>query len=263
MGSSIGNSLSTTGGIASQSSSTVFHLNAAQPIASQASKVSIVRRLSSAIMGVSGGLAGGSSSKALPVTRTLETLVIGCAGAGKTLLLKALHLSSGFRVTRKLNRLKKDSTRTNVNAITVPTVGVETMSCSLGATKLNFREVGSSMCTMWSSYYAQVSTVVFVIDASNFSRLAMSASELLSVFHELQNKKTCTRLFIVLNKMDLSSDDEVSRVIAFLRLGQLCRDYAGFFDVEDVEDVATVMRVSAVDGVGVDELLEELGKSEA
>ena len=133
-------------------------------------------------------------------------------------------------------------------------------SCSYDSVKLNFSEVGSALSRMWPSYYPAFETILFVIDASNFVNLAGPASELLALFYQLQENHKPTRVIIVLNKMDLSNEVDVKQIEAFLRLQQLCRDYADFFGVENKDDIAKVHKVSAVNGVGVDELLEVLAK---
>ena len=75
-------------------------------------------------------------------------------------------------------------------------------------------------------------------------------------------------LAVILNKQDLSSNDEVSKIAAFLRLRSLCADYSTEFSPRggggsgggQVDGggggACRVFTMSAVTGFGVEEFLE-------
>ena len=83
---------------------------------------------------------------------------------------------------------------------------------------------------MWPSYYEQSNTIFFVLDVSNYTRIAGPATEITTMFHLL--KVAIARwskpkpVAILLNKADIATVEDVERVSTFLRLDELCEDYA-------------------------------------
>ena len=121
-----------------------------------------------------------------------SVLVVGCANAGKSLLVKQMCARSkagavpGFG---KYNRKKRsvDDNRKNKNGKNVdgavrletqPTVGVEIDSLDAGKKGVVLlREVGSPMMAMWSSYFEDCDAVIFIVSRGDRLRLAESAVE--------------------------------------------------------------------------------------
>ncbi len=79
-----------------------------------------------------------------------EVLCIGCAGVGKTLLVK------------QLKRLCSASAQSGdaVNVETEPTVGVELDRIRSDGVSCVIREVGAAMMPTWPSYFRSAATVM-------------------------------------------------------------------------------------------------------
>lgn len=169
----------------------------------------------------------GNPSRAL-FNQTKNILVIGCKNAGKSLLLRNISRTCEVRTLRKLN--KNQNTINSLPALTiqtVPTIGVENVTCTFDNQPLAFREVGSQLSPMWPSYFEQSSTVVFVLDVSNYSKIAGPATEIMSMLHGLMTSQSGKpkSIAIVLNKSDVASAEDVEKVTTFLRLQELCDAY--------------------------------------
>ena len=140
---------------------------------------------------------------------------------------------------------------------TTPTSGVQTSTSTYDNVPLCFREVGSAIS--WHHSLERSNVVFFVVDASNLTRMSGPASEIESLFHRmkasLRSSQKLKPIAIVLNKTDVSTSFDLSSISRFLRLKELCTDYANAAGVSKVTDAASVFEVSAYTGHNIDSLL--------
>ncbi|GMH66718.1 hypothetical protein TL16_g10999 [Triparma laevis f. inornata] len=199
----------------------------------------------------------GNPSRAL-FNQTKNILVIGCKNAGKSLLLRNISRTCEVRTMRKLN--KHQNTINSLPALTiqtVPTIGVENATCTFDNQPLAFREVGSQLSPMWPSYFEQSSTIVFVLDVSNCSKISGPATEIQSMFHNLMSGQSGKPkgVAIVLNKSDVASAEDVEKVTGFLRVKELCEEYSKHYNVPKNQHLAIVLEISSSTGYNIQELL--------
>ena len=127
-----------------------------------------------------------------------EILCLGCAGVGKTSLIKQL---------KQLKQLGQSSASAADAAAAFepeePTVGVELDRMTLGddRTAAVIREVGAAMMATWPSYVPACRCLMFVVDRSNHAQLASAAAELHKLIALLP---AATPVVVVLNKCDRS-----------------------------------------------------------
>eukprot|EP00696_Hemimastix_kukwesjijk_P018100 gnl/Hemi2/6895_TR2350_c0_g1_i1.p1 gnl/Hemi2/6895_TR2350_c0_g1~~gnl/Hemi2/6895_TR2350_c0_g1_i1.p1 ORF type:complete len:209 (-),score=56.72 gnl/Hemi2/6895_TR2350_c0_g1_i1:91-717(-) len=117
-----------------------------------------------------------------------DVLLVGCEGAGKSLL------------TKRLMNLKAAPPGTQVAYTTFPTVGVELDEVHGEKASVLVREVGGVFVNLWANYFGGCQMVVFVVDASNSAQLAAAYVELLNILRAeaLASKP----LLLLLNKTD-------------------------------------------------------------
>lgn len=170
-------------------------------------------------------------------------LVLGPEEAGKTLMLKRLQT-----ITSQMN-LPQAQRQPDLGEAppTIPTVGVNLVSVNLYRKKYTFRELGGAMGPIWSNYFKDASMLMYVIDASNRTKVAASCIQLLDV---LSSKQTQTLpVALIFNKVDNSSSMSMTELLSILRLNDviLCAR----------QDI-TVIETSFRNGQGMDEILKWL-----
>uniref|UniRef100_A0A7S2N4B1 ADP-ribosylation factor-like protein 16 n=1 Tax=Haptolina brevifila TaxID=156173 RepID=A0A7S2N4B1_9EUKA len=161
-----------------------------------------------------------------------EVLLIGCEGAGKTLLCRHLTKMS----TGDTSALK---------AVTQPSIGVEIADLAHGKHSFTMREVGGIMQPVWPEYYEACAAVVLMADGATTMGAAMATVELRDILSAptLAEK----RVLLLLNKQDLSSALPEPSVGLLMGLPAI-EAAAG--------DRLRVLRVSALHGAGLAEVLE-------
>ena len=119
--------------------------------------------------------------------------MVGCEGAGKTLLCRQLE-----RCCRP--KEKKKAEAPPVNAATQPSVGVELLDLVYRRKAFSVREVGGVMQPVWPRYFEACSAVVFVADASSSAAASAAAIEWYNLLLAPALKKK--PLLLLLNKQD-------------------------------------------------------------
>lgn len=152
------------------------------------------------------------------VKSMVEILVIGCAGTGKSLLLKKLKCWNKTSITKKNasqangqidldGSIEEDPAaglyERNVDVpATKPTIG--TNVCNVNLSKqprdIVLKEIGGSMAPLWKSSYKDASKVIYFVDVSNSTQISASTSLLYEVLdsEELRDAP----ILLVLNKID-------------------------------------------------------------
>ena len=149
------------------------------------------------------------------------------------------------------------------------------------ATSLCFQEVGSSLSSMWSTYFERSDMIVFVLDMSNFSKMSETHCQLDLLFETLQEVKKIKAderdseiiererpkpVAIILNKSDLASSTMISEIKDFLRLEDICAEYIRSSQEElncsprmgESDSIINVYRVSSSTGSNIEHCLHAI-----
>lgn len=205
-----------------------------------------------------------SSSPLNLIQKVRSVLLVGPASAGKTLFLKSLVRSCEVFTMRKIKKFHALHLKSlpNLTTSTIPTVGVETSSCTYDSLPLSIREVGSALAPMWPEYLDTSSIIFFIVDSSSLVRASVAKVELCNMFNCLMKapNKTAKPIAIILNKVDLSNPSQIASLNDYLRLDELCENYRKW---GGGEEVAKVFELSAFTGHNVENVLQWLRKSGA
>ncbi|KAK2112362.1 ADP-ribosylation factor-like protein 16 [Saguinus oedipus] len=135
-------------------------------------------------------------------------LLLGATGVGKTLLVKRLQdilpLSSG---DGKGDLGEPPPTR--------PTVGTN-LTDIVAQRKITIRELGGCMGPIWSSYYGNCRSLLFMMDASNPTQLSASCVQLLGLLSAEQLAEAS--VLILFNKIDLPCYMSTEEMKSLIRL---------------------------------------------
>ena len=153
---------------------------------------------------------------------TIECLILGAEGTGKTLLLKKLvsKTSKTKKKTPKSRNVGSEEPSCDGILPTIPTVGtnIEDLKLSKGVT-CKLREYGGSMAPLWNSAYGRCNMVVFVVDASNSTQISASTMLLLDVLTAKPLEKKPVLIFF--NKMDSLFGMSLTELKSVMRLGDV------------------------------------------
>ncbi|XP_040294641.1 ADP-ribosylation factor-like protein 16 [Bufo bufo] len=166
-------------------------------------------------------------------------LVLGPSGVGKTLLMKRLQ---------KL--CAKESADLGDAPPTQPTVGTNLTDLTIQRTRVTVREVGGSMVPIWPSYYEDCRTVVFIVDAANPYQVSASCIQLLSMLSA--PALSTVSVLLVFNKTDLPCCMLLAEMKSLFRLDDI---------IACAKQPITVMETSALEGTGLQEVLQWLHSS--
>lgn len=166
----------------------------------------------------------------------LVSLLLGATGVGKSLLVK---------------RLQKLSSRNGKGDLgdpppTRPTVGTN-LTDIVAQKKITIRELGGCMGPIWSSYYGNCHSLLFMVDASNPTQLSASCVQLLGLLsaEELANAS----VLILFNKIDLPCYMTIEEMKSLIRLPDL---------IACAKQNITTLEISAWKGTGLSDVLRWL-----
>ncbi|EDL34753.1 mCG2121 [Mus musculus] len=156
-------------------------------------------------------------------------LLLGAAGVGKTLLVKRLqNLSSG---DGKGDLGEPPPTR--------PTVGTN-LTDIVAHRKITIRELGGCMSPIWSSYYGNCHSLLFMMDASNPTQLSASCMQLLGLLSAEELEKAS--VLILFNKIDLPCYMTMEEMKSLMRLPDI---------IACAKQNITAVEISARNGTGL------------
>ncbi|XP_036052437.1 ADP-ribosylation factor-like protein 16 [Onychomys torridus] len=156
-------------------------------------------------------------------------LLLGAAGVGKTLLVKRLQkLSSG---DGEGDLGEPPPTR--------PTVGTN-LTDIVAHRKITIRELGGCMSPIWSSYYGNCHSLLFVMDASNPTQLSASCMQLLGLLSAEELSKAS--VLILFNKTDLPCHMTTEEIKSLMRLPDI---------IACAKQNITTAEISARNGTGL------------
>uniref|UniRef100_A0A8C5QS15 ARF like GTPase 16 n=1 Tax=Leptobrachium leishanense TaxID=445787 RepID=A0A8C5QS15_9ANUR len=166
-------------------------------------------------------------------------LLLGASGVGKTLLMKRLQ-----------KMISKDAEDPSDVPPTQPTVGTNLTDLTIHRTRVTVREVGGSMGPIWSSYYKDCRSVLFVVDASNPFQVSASCIQLLMVLSS--PFLAAVSVLILFNKMDLAGSMSLVEIKSLFRMDDI---------TSCAKQPISLLEVSAYDGTGLQEVLRWLQSS--
>ena len=183
------------------------------------------------------GCCSGNSRSVLP--HGGEILLLGCEGAGKTLLCRHLQ-----RMTSR----KPPAAALDTN--TQPSIGVELLDVAHARRVFSLREVGGAMQPVWPRYFDNCRMVVFVADTSS----ARAAGDAVVEWHgplaaEALREKPA---LLLLNQRDRADALPEATVGALFRIPELQAAHPS----RDID----AMDVSALTGLGLQEMLAWIAK---
>ncbi|XP_070630007.1 ADP-ribosylation factor-like protein 16 isoform X1 [Bos indicus] len=168
-------------------------------------------------------------------------LLLGATGVGKSLLVK---------------RLQKLSSRDGKGDLgdpppTRPTVGTN-LTDIVAQKKITIRELGGCMGPIWSSYYGNCHSLLFMVDASNPTQLSASCVQLLGLLSAEELAKAS--VLILFNKMYVSVSDlpcymTIEEMKSLIRLPDL---------MACAKQNITTLEISAWKGTGLSDVLRWL-----
>ncbi|XP_045345829.1 ADP-ribosylation factor-like protein 16 isoform X1 [Leopardus geoffroyi] len=163
-------------------------------------------------------------------------LLLGASGVGKTLLVKRLQkLSSG---DGKGDLGDAPPTR--------PTVGTN-LTDIVVQRKITIRELGGCMGPIWSSYFGNCHSLLFMMDAANPTQLSASCVQLLGLLSAEQLAEAS--VLILFNKIDLPCYMTVDEMKSLIRLPDI---------IACAKQNITTAEISAQKGTGLSEVLRWL-----
>uniref|UniRef100_H0XPD9 ARF like GTPase 16 n=1 Tax=Otolemur garnettii TaxID=30611 RepID=H0XPD9_OTOGA len=163
-------------------------------------------------------------------------LLLGPAGVGKTLLVKRLQNLSSRDGTGDLG--EPPPTR--------PTVGTNLTDIT-AQRKITIRELGGCMGPIWSSYYGNCHSLLFMIDVSNPTQLSASCMHLLSLLSAEQLEEAS--VMILFNKIDLPCYMTIEEIKSLMRLPDI---------IACAKQNITMAEISARKGTGLAAVLRWL-----
>ncbi|XP_010616926.1 ADP-ribosylation factor-like protein 16 [Fukomys damarensis] len=163
-------------------------------------------------------------------------LLLGASGVGKTLLVK---------------RLQKLCSQDGKGDLGDPpptrhTVGTN-LTDIMAPRKITIRELGGCMGPIWSSYYGNCHSLLFMMDVSNPTQLSASCVQLLGVLSAEQLAKVS--VLILFNKIDLPCYMTTEEIQSLLRLPDI---------IACAKQKITVAEISAREGTGLARVLHWL-----
>ncbi|KAM6163247.1 ADP-ribosylation factor-like protein 16 isoform 2-T2 [Rhynchocyon petersi] len=157
-------------------------------------------------------------------------LLLGAAGVGKTLLVKRLQNLSAPDGKGDLGDPPP----------TQPTVGTNLTDIVTQKKIITIRELGGCMGPIWSSYYGNCHSLLFMLDASDPTQLSVSCVHLLSLLSAEQLAEAS--VLILFNKTDLPCYMSVEEMKSLIRLSDI---------IACAKQNITTMEISAREGTGL------------
>ncbi|KAM3864200.1 ADP-ribosylation factor-like protein 16 [Diretmus argenteus] len=164
-------------------------------------------------------------------------LLLGATGVGKTLLVKRLQ-----------NLTSRDgSSELGEPPVTLPTVGTNLTDLTLRRKRVTVREMGGCMGPIWSCYFTDCSTVIFMVDSANISQVSSSCIQLLSVLSA--EPLHAASVLIIFNKRDVPCTMSLVEMKSLFRMDDI---------IASATQPITALELSARSGQGLQEVLNWL-----
>ncbi|XP_059990012.1 ADP-ribosylation factor-like protein 16 isoform X2 [Lagenorhynchus albirostris] len=158
-------------------------------------------------------------------------LLLGATGVGKTLLVKRLQTILPRRVGGMGPGAQVGTNLTDIVA----------------QRRITIRELGGCMGPIWSSYYGNCHSLLFMVDTSNPTQLSASCVQLLALLSAEQLAEAS--VLILFNKIDLPCYMTIEEIKSLIRLPDL---------IACAKQNITTVEISAWKGTGLSEVLRWL-----
>ena len=135
-------------------------------------------------------------------------LLLGPSGSGKTTLVKTLLNEQ--RLAKVKSHSNTEFQEAEELPSVIPTVGTNIISFPVGRKAVEIREVGGCMIPIWKSYFKDAKAIIFVIDASNPSKISSASIELRQILSAEGTQ--ATPLLILFNKTDIPSKTCINEI---------------------------------------------------
>ncbi|OWK13996.1 hypothetical protein Celaphus_00001516 [Cervus elaphus hippelaphus] len=174
-------------------------------------------------------------------------LLLGATGVGKTLLVKRLQTI----LPRWALSSRDGKGDLGDPPLTRPTVGTN-LTDIVAQKKITIRELGGCMGPIWSSYYGNCHSLLFMVDASNPTQLSASCVQLLGLLSAEELAEAS--VLILFNKMYVSESDlpcymTIEEMKSLIRLPDL---------IACAKQNITTVEISARKGTGLSDVLRWL-----
>jgi len=187
------------------------------------------------------------------------SLVVGCTGVGKTLLLKRLQAFNHLPPNASKSSLSalaanvvsptspsspnSDSSNATLPEVppTQPTTGTNLVTVKLGKRQdVTLREMGGAMAPIWKNYLKDCESLIYVVDMSARALTAASCIQILELLNadDLAKKP----VLLLLNKIDAPSRMTRGFFANVTRLGGI---------VSHANQPITILEASAATGEGL------------
>ncbi|KAK3711494.1 hypothetical protein RRG08_035828, partial [Elysia crispata] len=131
---------------------------------------------------------------------------------------------------------------------TIPTVGTNLMTVFTSKkAEVTVREMGGAMGPIWHNYYTDSSAIMFMIDMSKHTQVAISCVQLMTMLSHPATQNTA--ILILLNKTDNSNGMNWPEVQSLMRLDQVTKH---------ATQSISVLEISAKTGYNLDKVTKWL-----
>ncbi|XP_070246287.1 ADP-ribosylation factor-like protein 16 isoform X2 [Bos mutus] len=181
-------------------------------------------------------------------------LLLGATGVGKSLLVKRLQIEfpgwegrPGRSAPDAAHGLASGKALVVVSTSRFfPQVGTN-LTDIVAQKKITIRELGGCMGPIWSSYYGNCHSLLFMVDASNPTQLSASCVQLLGLLSAEELAKAS--VLILFNKIDLPCYMTIEEMKSLIRLPDL---------MACAKQNITTLEISAWKGTGLSDVLRWL-----
>ena len=169
------------------------------------------------------------------MSSSVNILVLGAEGCGKSLLIKRLQHLTAKGINEVFDEIPP----------TVPTVGNDIVKIKINKKENILREIGGAMAPIWKNYYKDANAVIYVIDKSNQFQISASCIMLLDMLsHPSIKRKNVLLLF---NKSDFPSSFSFKQLHKIFRLDDLQKS---------CDNNLKIVECSCVQKNGFDEIIQ-------
>jgi len=175
---------------------------------------------------------------------TIQCLVLGCAGAGKTLLSRKMkQMSKVWDGSCSVEEMEEPL----FGMSTLVTTGMELTKIPYKEKMVHLREVGSPLMLMWPTYFKKCHIVLYIVGTSNLLQISSAWIEFLELLsaEEMRDKK----IILVFNKVDLCNALTLATATEVFRLEDI---------INTSNQHISVAKTSSANGEGILELVEQI-----
>lgn len=141
----------------------------------------------------------------IPCDKTVQTLMVGLDGAGKTTILNKLKFGQ----------------RNNISTTPDPTIGFNVQLITYKNKQFTIWDLGGQdkIRPLWRSYYHCKYVIIFVIDSHDKDRFDLAVQQLYKILKEDELRDA--KLLVLANKQDLSNAVTAKEITKQLQLDHL------------------------------------------